>query len=560
MERYEFDAIISPQDPSEYYLPPFKTCAVDKNVSSFMCSYNAINGIPMCANSYFLEDILRKHWGWEADDLYVVTDCDCVPLMVSSHKYVDDVGKAAAVVMKAGTDLECNNSVDSNPLHRAWNQSLIVEEEVDKALSRLWTGLVGLGLFDSGEEDPLRSLGWKDVNTPEAQRLAYRAAVDGMVLVKNDGILPLSLNDIISYALVGPWVNVTSQLQGIYSGPAPYLISPLKAADELGLNHEFALGTRINAIDSSFQQALSAASAVEVAIYMGGVDSTLESEGSDRTNLKWPRAQQELLDALIKLDKPLIVVKFGASQVDDTELPQSDAVKSLIWAGLPGQSGGKALLDIIFGNTAPAGRMPITQYPASYADLVPAADMNLRPAKGNANLGQTHMWYNGPTPIPFGHGLHYTKFSAQLGSPSLDNGTSIDELLGTPYSGNQIKASWHEVLEKKALSITVTVTNEGDVESDYVALLFLKSNATPEPRPLKTLVSYSRLRGIAPGQSKDAVLAVDIERLARVESNGDKVLYPGDYEVFIDPDAKASYKFSLLGDLQTVETFPAQRD
>ncbi|KAF7535708.1 hypothetical protein G7Z17_g13164 [Cylindrodendrum hubeiense] len=185
-ERYGFDAIITTQELSEYYLPPFKTCAVEKNVGAFMCSYNGINGTPLCANHYLLEDILRQHWNWESDEHYITTDCDCVPLMVTHHKFTDNYGEAAALAMKASTNLECNSTPGAEFLISAWEQGLISEEDVNKALIRLMTALVTVGMFDpadGGQE--LREIGWDAVNTEAAQQLAYKAAVS--VEVTNTG-------------------------------------------------------------------------------------------------------------------------------------------------------------------------------------------------------------------------------------------------------------------------------------------------------------------------------------------------------------------------------------
>ncbi|KAF4873557.1 putative exo-1,4-beta-xylosidase bxlB [Colletotrichum siamense] len=561
VDRSGFNAIISTQDLSEYYLPPFKTCAVEKNVGSFMCSYNGINGTPLCANSYLIEDILRKHWGWNGDGQYVSTDCDCVALMVSYHHYAPDLGHAAAWSMQAGTDLECNAFPGSEALQSAWNQSLISEKDVDKALTRMYTSLVSVGLFDSDRKDPLRSLGWDEVNTKEAQDLAYRAAVEGAVLLKNDGILPLSPDSPKKYALIGPWVSATTQMQGNYFGPAPYLISPRKAAKDLGLDFTYFLGSRMNKSDSSFAQAIKAAQAADVVIFMGGVDNTLEQETLDRNTLAWPEPQLQLLRALSEVGKPLVVLQFGGGQVDDTELLANDSVNAILWGGYPGQSGGKAILDIVFGRAAPAGRLSVTQYPASYNDAVPATDMNLRPGPGNSGLGRTYRWYTGETPVPYGFGLHYTKFSVDMKPASNVHNIDIAQMAAEANDDAASEIfSWQRGLERRMVTVTVSAKNEGNVISDYVALVFLRSEAGPKPWPQKTLVGYTRLRNIKPGEERKEEIIIKMEQLVRVDEVGNRVLYEGLYSLFLDVDDKAPNVITIFGDPWVIEEFPQPKE
>jgi beta-D-xylosidase 4 len=559
--RHNFDAKISLQELSEYYLPPFKTCAVDSNVGSFMCSYNSVNGKPLCANDYLLEDVLREHWDWKDANNFVSTDCDAVKNIYNDHRYVSTAAQAAAVALKAGTDLQCNGSPRSDAITAAYEGKLVTEAEIDKSLVRLWASLVMLGLFNPKDSQPLRSLAWKDVNTARAQQLAYDAAVAGSVLIKNDGTLPLNKTANKRYAFIGPWVEATNQMQGIYSGPAPFLVSPRAAADKLGINLSFNLGSQINANDSSFDAAVTAARNADVIVYMGGIDSSIERESNDRRSLAWPDSQARLLRTLAGIGKPVVVVQFGGGQLDDTEWLASQNIRSILWGGYPGQSGGTAILDLLFGNAAPAGRLSVTQYPASYYSDVPPTDMNLRPASGNKNLGRTYMWYTGKTPVPFGHGLHYTNFSVTLTETSPPSSTSIATLVRSDVL-NGSKLGWNTVLTSAPLKLTVTAENRGKVKSDYVALLFLKASVGPTPRPIKTLVGYQRIKGIEPGAKGSADISVTLERLVRVDAQGNRVLHAGTYQLFVDLDQKASYTLTLTGTDTVIEKFPqvAKRD
>jgi xylan 1,4-beta-xylosidase len=555
VRRYDFDAQISLQDLSEYYLPPFKTCAV-KDVGSFMCSYNGINGYPLCANPYLLDDILRKHWEWEADNHYVTTDCDVVPFIVKGHHFTEDYGLASAFALKAGTDLQCNGG-PFDGLYQAVDKNYISQEEVDKALTRMYASLVSAGFFDPVEIQPLRQLGWDSVNLESSQELAYRAAVEGAVLIKNDGVLPLSLENKKSYALIGPWVGATIQMQGNYYGPSPYLISPLQAAKDLGIDFKYVLGAKINESDASFSDAIQASRTADVIIFMGGITNVQEGEDNDRKSLSWPSDQTALIRELKALGKPVIILQFGGGQIDDTEWLDSEAINAILWGGYPGQSGGQAILDLVFGKVAPAGRLSLTQYPASYLDDVPATDMNLRPAPGNANLGRTHQWYNGYTPVPFGHGLHYTTWNVKIGQEAkLRSSTSGNMSVVTTSSFVDRSLTWQNLLETDILELPVTVTNTGNIKSDYVVLLFMRTNAGPAPHPLKSLVAYTRAKDVQPGTSTTVNLVITLERVVRVDGNGNRVLYPGDFEFFVDLDIKDVFKFSLSGPEILIEAFP----
>ncbi|RAQ51277.1 exo-1 [Aspergillus flavus] len=535
------------QDLSDYFLAPFKTCVRDTDVGSIMCSYNSVSGIPACANEYLLDEVLRKHWNFNSDYHYVVSDCGAVTDIWQYHNFTDTEVAAASVALNAGVDLECGSSYLKLNESLAANQTSV--KVMDQSLARLYSALFTVGFFDGGKYD---KLDFSDVSTPDAQALAYEAAVEGMALLKNDDLLPLdSPHKYKSVAVIGPFANATTQMQGDYSGDAPYLISPLEAFGDSRWKVNYALGTAINNQNTSgFEEALAAANKSDLIIYLGGIDNSLESETLDRTSLTWPGNQLDLITSLSKLSKPLVVVQFGGGQVDDSDILKNKDIQALVWAGYPSQSGGTALLDVLVGKRSPAGRLPVTQYPASYADQVNIFDINLRPT--DSYPGRTYKWYTGKPVLPFGYGLHYTKFMFDW-EKTLNREYNIQDLVAScrNSSGGPINDN------TPLTTVKARVKNVGHKTSDYVSLLFLSSkNAGPAPRPNKSLVSYVRLLNIARGSDQVAELPLTLGSLARADENGSLVIFPGRYKIALDHSEELTFEFTLKGSPAVIETLP----
>ena len=549
--RYGFNAIVSLQDLVEYYLPPFESCIRDAKVGSIMCSYNAVNGIPSCANSWLLQTIAREHWGLDRYDGWVTSDCDAIGNIFDNHHYTRTPEEAVAAALLAGTDIDCGSYYNEH-LPAALNQSLIREADLDRSLIRQYSSLIQLGYFDPASTQPYRKLSWADVNTPAAENLALTAARESITLLKNDGILPFASTK--NVALIGPWGQATGQMQGNYFGQAPYLISPFEAFQNAKIAVTFVQGCTISRNDTSgFDAAVRAAQAADIIVFAGGPDNSVESEGHDRTTIVWPGVQLQLIQALEKAGKPVIVVQLGGGQVDDSYLKSSSTINAIVWAGYPGQSGGPAIVDVLTGIYAPAGRLPVTQYPGEYVNQVQMIDMTLRPSANNP--GRTYKWYTGTTVYPFGYGLHYTTFSfnwASIGAHSLD----IDKLL------MNVKEKYGDNLDKAPLiDYAVNVTNIGRVTSDVVILLFSNTTSShpnaPPLAPLRELVAYDRAHLIQPGQTQTVYFTLTLRSLSRVDDNGDRWLFPGTYRVFVDIDAAIEHTLVLTGEPALLIKLPA---
>ena len=536
------------QDLNDYYLSPFKTCLRDAQAGSVMCSYNAVYGVPSCANQYLLQDILRDHYNFTKPYDYVVSDCAAIRDIYNGHNFTIDASSASAVAINAGTDLDCGSTF------LALNQSIISgtvkEETLDRALTRLYTALFTLGYFDG--ESSYSSLGWGDVNTKAAQDAAYRAAVESLTLLKNNNsVLPLSSN-YSKIALIGPYANAMTSMQGNYFGTAPYLRSPLAAFKSLFPSATYAYGTAVNTNSTNnFSAAIDAAKAADAVIYFGGIDQSIEAESRDRTMITWPGNQLNLISSLGKTGKPLIVVQFGGGQVDDSNLLSDPAVDALLWAGYPGQDGGKAIADVVVGNAAPAGRLPVTQYPSNYVNQVSLFDPDLRPVEGKP--GRTYKWYAGTPVLPFGHGLHYSNFSfAWEAQPEDTYDISAVTQKAEKEGGYKDLAPF--------VTVKATVENTGTRASDYVGLLFISSDdAGPAPRPIKSLISYARARAIEASGKQTLEFPLTLASLARANEAGDLVVYPGLYSLVMDIEHGLNTTFSLTGEEAVIEALPRER-
>ncbi|KAK4508093.1 hypothetical protein PRZ48_001831 [Zasmidium cellare] len=547
--RYQVDAQVSQRDLVEYYMPPFESCARDSNVGAFMCSYNALNGVPTCADPWLLQTVLREHWNWTAEEQWVTSDCDAVQNVFLPHEYGKTREEAAALSLKAGTDINCGTYYQEH-LPAAYDQGLINTTDLDTALIRQYSSLVRLGYFD-GMAVPYRNLTWNDVSTPHAQQLAYKAAVEGITLLKNDGTLPLKIQNSTKIALIGDWANATDQLLGNYDGIPPYYHSPLYAAQQTGATVNFAgyPGGQGDPTTDNWLHIWEAAKKSDVIVYAGGIDNSVEAEGMDRVSIAWTGAQLDVIGQLATYGKPVIVLQMGGGQIDSSPLVNNPNISALIWGGYPGQDGGVALFDIIQGKAAPAGRLPTTQYPADYISQIPMTDMTLRPNATTGSPGRTYMWYTGKPIYEFGYGLHYTNFTASFANSSSFSSTySISDLTSNCTESYKDRCSFK--------TFDIDVKNTGSVTSDYVTLGFLAGTHGPAPHPHKRLVAYQRLHNLTGGVTQTASLNLTLNSLARIDDMGNKVLYPGDYALLIDTQPLATVNFTLTGEPNILDEWP----
>jgi xylan 1,4-beta-xylosidase len=548
--RYGFDAIVNAHDMSSYYMQPFVQCARDTKVGSIMCSYNSVNGVPACANSYTIESVLRGHWNWTADENYITSDCTSIQNMFSDHHAFDTRQQTVAAALNAGVDIDCG-WYNPTYLASAYDQGLFDEATLDKSLIRLYTALTKSGYFDP-PDSPWRQLEWSNVSTPEAEALALKIAEEGLVLLKNDGILPIQVPEDrnLTVMLIGGWANATTQMQGIYAGPARTLVSPWMAFQNVS-------NVVIETIQW-FESPLVKATQLQPDLIIW-VDATNEGaeETTDRNTIHWDYMQPDAVESVASSGIPTIVVHMG-EQVDDTVFFNNENVSALVWAGYPGMFGGQALVNMLLGEFSPAARMPITQYPENYTDLVPMTDMGMRPDAETGNPGRTYMWYEGEAVVEFGYGLSYTTFESSIArgaNSSFDIQSLIDacdqsavtHVENCPFSP-----------AGSGPSLSVNVTNSGSTGSDFVVLAFVAGEYGPEPRPKKQLVAYQRLFGIEPSASSTASLNMTLGALSRFDELGNQMLYPGSYRIIVDVPTADTWEFELTGAEVMLDEWPQE--
>ncbi|SPC68107.1 related to Beta-xylosidase [Ustilago sp. UG-2017b] len=438
-ERYQFDAIVSKQDLSDFHLPQFRAQA----------------------------------WGLDKTHNYVTSDCDAVANVYDGHRYAQNYVEAAAKSINAGTDLDCGATYSEN-LGAALKQKLADIATIRRAVTRMYASLVRLGYFDDPASQPLT--------------------------------LPIKQKP-TKIAIIGPYTNVSTSFRGNYAGPAAFNMTMVDAASRVFPDAKIVWvnGTDISGpyIPSDAQNAVKLAS------------------DADSLRLIHDLSQSRKKDKKSKL----VVVQFGGGQLDGASLKSDDGVGALVWAGYPGQSASLAVWDILVGKAVPAGRLPVTQYPASYIDDLPESAMSLRPKAGYP--GRTYKWYNGVPTYPFGHGLHYTTFSASLAKIQ-------------PYAiPTTPAAKGPEGVHAEHISVAdvqANIKNTGKVASDYTALLFARHSNGPAPYPRKTLVGYTKAKNLSAGEERSVTIKITQAALARADEEGNQFLYPGSYQLELDTE------------------------
>ncbi|KAG7535459.1 Fibronectin type III-like domain [Arabidopsis thaliana x Arabidopsis arenosa] len=511
VERYSFNAVVTQQDMDDTYQPPFKSCVVDGNVASVMCSYNQVNGKPTCADPDLLSGVIRGEWKLNG---YIVSDCDSVDVLYKNQHYTKTPAEAAAISILAGLDLNCGSFLGQHT-EEAVKSGLVNEAAIDKAISNNFLTLMRLGFFDGNPKNQIYGgLGPTDVCTSANQELAADAARQGIVLLKNTGCLPLSPKSIKTLAVIGPNANVTKTMIGNYEGTPCKYTTPLQGLAGTVSTTYLPGCSNVACAVADVAGATKLAATADVTVLVIGADQSIEAESRDRVDLYLPGQQQELVIQVAKAAKgPVLLVIMSGGGFDITFAKNDPKIAGILWVGYPGEAGGIAIADIIFGRYNPSGRLPMTWYPQSYVEKVPMTIMNMRPDKSKGYPGRTYRFYTGETVYAFGDGLSYTKFSHSLvKAPSLVS-LSLEEnhvcrssecqsleAIG-PHCENAVSGGG------SAFEVQIKVRNSGDREGIHTVFLFTTPPAI-HGSPRKHLLGFEKIRL---GKMEEAVVRFKVE-------------------------------------------------
>ncbi|KAL3618013.1 putative beta-D-xylosidase 7 [Castilleja foliolosa] len=491
VDRFTFDAKVTKQDMADTYQPPFRSCIEKARASGIMCAYNLVNGVPNCASYDLLTKTARQEWGFQG---YITSDCDAVSLVYEKQKYVKSHEDAVAAVLKAGMDVNCGTYL-ANHTSSAVEKGKVSESDIDRALHNLFAVRMRLGLFNGNPvELPYGNLTLKDICTPENQKLALDVARHGIVLLKNsDNHLPLSKSKTRTLAVIGPNADAPKTLLGNYKGPPCKTVTPLQGLKSYISQTTFQQGCdtiNCSSIVNSSETNRIAKSADYVVLVMG-LNQDRESEDHDREDLVLPGEQQSLVLSVAKAAKnPVVLVVLCGGPVDISFAKDEQKIGSILWAGYPGQAGGQAIAEIIFGDHNPGGKLPITWYPKDFI-RTPMTDMRMRSNKSSGYPGRTYRFYQGKSVFEFGYGLSYTNYSYKFASVTQ---TKLDftKRSSTDNSGYiSVSDIGLEFCEKTKFSTTVRVENEGKMAGKHPVLLFLRLDSQAgRVNPIKQLVGF----------------------------------------------------------------------
>ncbi len=448
-ERHGFDAIVSEKDLRETYLAAFKYCIDNAKPSAVMGAYNRVNGEACCASKTLLGDILYGEWGFDG---YVVSDCGAIRDITTGHHITNTDAEGAALAVNNGCQLNCGDAYFS--LYEAWEQDLITEETIDEAVTKLFEARFRLGMFDDDCE--YDKIPFDVVECDEHQAINLKMAEESIVLLKNNGILPLDRSKYKTIAVVGPNSDRYSTLIGNYNGNPSKYYTPLRGIqDEFEGKVLYAGGCHPTDICSSmwggvpFREAIICAEKADLVIMCMGLNPGIEGEegdayngdvAGDKKDIELPASQKKLFDEIIKLGKPTVFVNISGSCVALCE--QDEKCDAVLQCFYPGALGGVALANVLFGKASPSGRLPVTFY-RSTEDLPPFRDYSME--------NRTYKFFKGNPLYPFGYGLTY----------------------------GQVTENWINENE-------VEITNNGGMDTDYSVLKF-------KTEPHKELVDFKKI-------------------------------------------------------------------
>ena len=557
-ERHHFNAVASKKDMEETYLPAFEAAVKEAEVEAVMGAYNRTNG-EVCCGSEALQKILRKNWGFQG---HFVSDCWAIQDFHKNHKITKTPEESVVLALENGTDVNCGCTYQR--IMNAYEAGMIDEKYITESAVRLFTTRFLLGMFDKTKYDSIPAT---EVESPEHLTLEDRVAKESFVLLKNNGILPLDKKKLKAVAVVGPNANSRAALKGNYHGDASRYVTVLEGIqDYLGSDVRvyYSEGCDLkkdNCEDLSSQTSLDrlaeaqeCAALSDVVIIVLGLDETMEGEegdagnayfSGDKKDLELPFQQLELLRGMLQTGKPVILVNMTGSAVNlRTAEDHADAVLQ-VW--YPGGRGGANVASVLFGETSPSGKLPVTFYETD-KDLPAFTDYSMK--------GRTYRYYEGTPLYPFGYGLTYgdccvTEIEADVvkreaaswtesgtaDAAGLASGAAAAPAGTTAFGGSDDFGAEKGI---DGANVKLTVTNAGKYATDETAQVYVKAEDEWDAE-FPHLAAFGRVH-LGPGETKKVILHVRPHELATVDEDGIRKIRAGKFHIyggFSQPDERS---------------------
>ncbi|MBQ6545740.1 MAG: glycoside hydrolase family 3 C-terminal domain-containing protein [Lachnospiraceae bacterium] len=502
--RHSFNAIASEKDMEETYLPAFRALVTEAGVEAVMGAYNRANGEPCCA-SRDLMGKLRGKWGFEG---HFVSDCWAIRDFHEHHQVTKDPEESVAMALRAGCDLNCGCTYQY--AEDALERGLITEEDITKAVVRLFTTRFLLGTLGALRTEYDASP-YSAVDSAEHRALSHQAALWSCVLLKNDGILPLDAASVGTVGVIGPNADSRQALIGNYHGTASRYVTVLEGIEDLCEGKARVLYSegchlyrdRVEALaqpDDRIAEAVAVAKNSDAVILVLGLDETLEGEegdtgnsyySGDKEDLLLPAPQRKLMERVLAVGKPSVVILMAGSAVDLSYAEEHADAVLLAW--YPGEAGGKAVAELLFGKESPSGKLPVTFYRNSaLAEMPDYTDYSMR--------NRTYRYYEGKPLYPFGYGLTYGK--CRIVSLRADRDSAY-----------------------------VTVRNEGAADCGEVIELYMHDEGSAVAPPNPVLCGFERIR-LQAGEEKEYALPIDKAAFTVVKENGKRIPGSGRWTLF----------------------------
>lgn len=520
--RHSFNAISTEQDLRETYLPAFKACVKEADVEVVMGAYNRTNGEPCCGSKRLLEDILRGEWEFKG---HVTSDCWAIKDFHEFHMVTANAVESVALAMNRGCDLNCGNIYGN--LLKAVEQGIVKEETIERAVTRLLTTRMKLGLFDAPEKVPYNTINYDVVDCPKHRKINEEAARKSIVLLKNENqLLPLKKSEIKTIGVIGPNGNNRKALVGNYEGTSSEYITVLEGIQRYvgeDVRVLFSEGCHLckNKIqglgmeNDRISEVRAVADASDVLIACMGLDASLEGEegdegnefaSGDKPNLNLPGLQEEILKELASTGKPVVLVLLSGSALAVNYADEN--IPAIIQGWYPGARGGKVIAEMLFGEFSPEGKLPITFYRTT-EELPEFTDYSMK--------NRTYRYMKKEALYPFGYGLSYTDMNCTESCISKDG------------DGYQISA---------------VLSNDGDMDGAETLQVYVKACLEEAPNwQLKALKKID----LKAGERKTVELALAEADFALYNEEGVKVLNKGEYEVYVGTSQPDSRSISLTG-------------